>query len=42
MAVGVEWCRNAKDIMAAIASADKKMYQDKAAYYIRHDRRKKK
>lgn len=42
MAVGVEWCGNAKNIMTAIASADKKMYQDKAAYYIRHDRRKKK
>ena len=42
MAVGVEWCGNAKNIMTAIASADKKMYQDKAAYYIQHDRRKKK
>ena len=42
MAVGVEWCGNAKDIMTAIASADKKMYQNKAEYYIRHDRRKKK
>ena len=42
MAVGVEWCENARNIMTAIASADKKMYQDKAAYYIQHDRRKKK
>ena len=42
MAVGVEWCGNAKNIMTAIASADKKMYQNKAEYYIRHDRRKKK
>ncbi len=41
MAVGMEWCENAKEIMRAIASADKKMYQDKAEYYIRHDRRKK-
>ena len=28
--------------MAVGVEADKKMYQDKAAYYIQHDRRKKK
>lgn len=42
MAVGLEWCENARNIMTAISSADKKMYQNKAEYYIHHDRRKKK
>ena len=41
MSFGTEWCENAKDIMQAIASADRKMYEAKAEYYIHHDRRKK-
>ena len=41
MAYGTEWCENTKDIQKAIASADRKMYEAKAEYYIEHDRRKK-
>ncbi|MBR4909545.1 MAG: EAL domain-containing protein [Acidaminococcaceae bacterium] len=42
MSFGVEWCESTKDIVKAIAAADKKMYEAKAEYYIHHDRRKKK
>ena len=41
MAYGTEWCENTKDIQKAIASADRKMYEAKAEYYVEHDRRKK-
>jgi diguanylate cyclase (GGDEF)-like protein len=41
MSFGTEWCEDAKGIMQAIASADKKMYAAKADYYVHHDRRKK-
>ena len=41
LSYGVEWCENSKDVMQAIASADRKMYEAKAEYYIHHDRRKK-
>lgn len=40
MSFGTEWCEDAKGIMQAIASADRKMYAAKADYYIHHDRRK--
>ena len=41
MSFGSEWCDSARNVMRAIASADKKMYEAKAEYYIHHDRRKK-
>jgi diguanylate cyclase (GGDEF)-like protein len=41
LSFGTEWCEDAKSIMQAIASADKKMYAAKADYYVHHDRRKK-
>ena len=44
MAVGMEWCEDAKEIMRAIAYADKwatSRNPDYRQYHIRHDRRKK-
>lgn len=40
MSFGSAWCDAAKNVLKAIASADKKMFEAKAEYYTLHDRRK--
>ncbi|SKB92301.1 diguanylate cyclase (GGDEF) domain-containing protein [Lachnospiraceae bacterium] len=37
---GFQWCPGTEHIEDAVKSADRKMYEDKNAYYIAHDRRK--
>ena len=39
LAIGFEWCDDSKKLIDAMKSADKKMYEDKAEYYRKHDRR---
>lgn len=40
MALGILWLEDSATIHQALREVDQAMYQDKAAYYRKHDRRR--